>query len=401
MATRRANGEGNVYQRPDGLWEGRVRYTDPATGQRKRVSVYGTTAKAARAKLKESRDRLEDGAPPRDATRTVGEWLAHWRATTLAASDRKESTRELYATLCRRHLEADPFGTIRLDRLRPSDIEALILAMRAKTKPGKRAPDADDDDAEPAPVRALSDSTVRQVYTILRSGLDGACRDGLLAKNPAALVKRPGVERTEAKHLDANAVTAVLRAAENSRYYPALLLVASTGLRKGECLALKWSDVDLDAGALVVRATLGRIGDRLVISEPKTARSRREVPLHPSVVTMLRKHRTAQKAERLRAASNWQNTELVFTSELGGPVDPRNFLRVIETAAKTAGVQGVGIHTLRHSAAVAWLESGVHIKAVADLLGHSSISVTGDVYGHSSDATARAAIDGLGARLGL
>ncbi len=85
----------------------------------------------------------------------------------------------------------------------------------------------------------------------------------------------------------------------------------------------------------------------------------------------------------------------------GGPVDPRNLLRTIELAAKKTQVENVGIHTLRHSAAVAWLEAGVHIKAVADLLGHSSIAVTGDIYGHSSDATARAAIDGLAGELGL
>jgi integrase len=92
---------------------------------------------------------------------------------------------------------------------------------------------------------------------------------------------------------------------------------------------------------------------------------------------------------------------LVFCTELGHPVEPRNVLRVIETAAKAAGVNGIGVHTLRHSAAVAWLESGVHIKAVADPLGHSSISVTGDTYGHTSDDAARAAITNLGARLGL
>jgi integrase len=91
----------------------------------------------------------------------------------------------------------------------------------------------------------------------------------------------------------------------------------------------------------------------------------------------------------------------VFTTEFGGPVDPRNLLRTVEIAARRAGAEGVGVHTLRHSAAVAWLESGVHIKAVADLLGHSSISVTGDVYGHSTDATTRAAIDGLTSTLGL
>ena len=180
-------------------------------------------------------------------------------------------------------------------------------------------------------------------------------------------------------------------------------MIASTGLRKGECLALRWdSDVlNLDEGWLKVRRTLGRIGDRLVISEPKTDRARRTMPLSPAVVTMLRKHRAAQAAEKLRSSNQWQDSGLVFTTDLGGPVDPRNLLRVVETAAAAAGVEGVDVHTLRHSAAVAWLESGVHIKAVADLLGHSSIAITGDIYGHTSDATTRAAIDGLSGALGL
>jgi integrase len=91
----------------------------------------------------------------------------------------------------------------------------------------------------------------------------------------------------------------------------------------------------------------------------------------------------------------------VFTTELGTPVEPRNILRTIEAAATKAGFENVGVHTLRHSAAVAWLEAGTHIKAVADLLGHSSIAVTGDIYGHTSDATTRAAIDGLTDALGL
>jgi len=91
----------------------------------------------------------------------------------------------------------------------------------------------------------------------------------------------------------------------------------------------------------------------------------------------------------------------VFTTELGAPVDPRNFLRVMEVAAKAAGVECDYVHALRHSAAVRWLESGVHIKAVADLRGHSSISITGDIYGHTSDDTARTAVERLSGALGL
>jgi integrase len=103
----------------------------------------------------------------------------------------------------------------------------------------------------------------------------------------------------------------------------------------------------------------------------------------------------------LESVAGLTDTGLVFTTELGTPVDPRSFLRVVEVAAAKAGVDGVDLHALRHSAAVAWLEAGVHIKAVADLLGHSSIAVTGDIYGHTSDDAAKAAVLALGARLNL
>ena len=385
-----ANGEGSIYKRM--RYGKMVRYEGAITflgddGKPKRHTVYGRTRQDVRGKLNTARDRLSAGAPVKDATRTVGDWLKHWRATTLAASDRKESTRVLYGGLSRKHLEPAPFGAVRLDRLKASDVEGLVLAMRAKTKADGK--------------RALSDSTIRQVYTVLRAGLDGAVRDGLLARNPAALVKRPGVERTEAKHLPSADLSAVLKAAEGSRYYPTLLLIAATGLRKGEALALRWDRVDLDAGTVKVLATISRVDGHLVVSEPKTDRSRRTVPIPPAMAAMLRKHRTEQKVERLQAGNQWVDSGLVFTNEFGGPVEPRNLLRVVEAAAKKVGVEGVGVHTLRHSAAVSWLEAGVHIKAVADLLGHSSIAVTGDVYGHTSDDTARAAVEGHLGRIGL
>lgn len=400
MAAKRGNGEGGIYKRMrDGrVWryEGSISYTT-ADGSRKRHTVYAHTRADCLDKMKQARERVEGGAPVRDAAMPLGAWLEHWRNTTLAASDRKPSTKALYANLSRKHLEPEPFGATRLNQLTPSDVEALVLRLRAKTKPGK--PTGDDD---PEPVRALSDSTIRQVYTILRAGLDGAVRDGLLARNPAAAVKRPGVERNEVGHLDAGAVAAVLKAAETSRYYPAVALVALTGMRRGEVLALRWDRVDLDAGVLRVAATISRVSGQLVASEPKTARSRRTVPLSPAAVTLLREQQSRQTVERQAAGTSWADKSgLVFTTERGTPVDPRNVLRVVEVAAKTAGVEGVGVHTLRHSAAVAWLERGVHIKAVADLLGHSSVAITGDVYGHTSDDTARAAVDVLGEALGL
>ena len=128
---------------------------------------------------------------------------------------------------------------------------------------------------------------------------------------------------------------------------------------------------------------------------------RRMVPVIPGIVAMLKSHKVTQAAGRLRMGDHWRGFGLVFTAELGTPVEPRNPLRVIETAARSAGIEDIGVHTLRHSAAVAWLESGVHIKAVADLLGHSSISITGDVHGHTSVTAARTAVESLGAQLAL
>jgi integrase len=118
-------------------------------------------------------------------------------------------------------------------------------------------------------------------------------------------------------------------------------------------------------------------------------------------VTALKGWRTQQLQERLAAGDQWTDTGMVFATEFGTMLDPRNLLRTVELAARKAGIENVGAHSLRHSAAVAWLEAGVHIKAAADLLGHSSIAITGDIYGHVSDDTARAAVDGLGAALGI
>jgi integrase len=158
---------------------------------------------------------------------------------------------------------------------------------------------------------------------------------------------------------------------------------------------------DVDARIIRVVAAIGRVDGAPVVSEPKTERSRRTVPLSSAAVDLLREHRVNQYAERRLVGDVWRDRAgPVFTTGTGGPVDPRNLLRVVESAAKRADLDDVGVHTLRHSAAVTWLENGTHIKAVADLLGHSSISVTGDIYGHTSDDTARAAVEALDVALG-
>ena len=378
--SKRANGEGNVRQRADGRWEGSVSYVDTVTGDRRRSYVYGKTAAEARRELRKVRKCVEDGQPAKDAPDTVASWLKRWRESSLAASDRKATTKALYGTLSRVHLEAEPF---RRDGAGQAQADAHRGADRGPAGEGVVGLDGTAGVHRVAP------------------RLDVAVRDGLIASNPAAKVKRPGIARKEARYLSAADVVRLLDAAKGLRYYLAVVVMATTGLRRGEVAGLLWSAIDLDKGELMVRHTLSRVGAELLLTEPKTDRSRRRVPLHAGVVTQLKAHRTRQLQERLQAGDQWTATGAVFATEFGTMVDPRNLLRAVEIAARKAGIEDVGAHTMRHSAATAWLESGPHIRQVSDLLGHSSIAITGDIYGHPSENAARSAVDGLGTALGL
>lgn len=355
-----------------------VSYVDDS-GRTRRHTVYGPSQTEVRAKVKAARDRLDAGAPVRDARVTLSAFVDRWIETTLEASGRKATTRATYATLARCHLARPPIGAVTLDRLRASDVEALLLGMRRAGK---------------------SSSTIRQTYTVLRAVIDAAVRDGLVARNAAAAVKRPGVERTEARFLSPSEVRSLLDAATGSRYHALFVVLAATGLRRGEALGLRWEDLDLDAGLLRVRGTLARVGGTLTVTEPKTERSRRVVPLPVSVVEVLRVHRRRQAKDRLRAGSFWAETGFVFATERGAATDPRNALRALAAASRAAGLADVGLHTLRHSAASAMLSHGVPLKTVSEVLGHSSIAITGDVYGHVAPDVARDAVERLSAALG-
>lgn len=376
-----SNGDGTVRQRPDGRWEARMTWRDDH-GVQQRRSFYGATQREARAKMRAARARVEGAKPVVDARTALADWIDEWSATTLEASSRKPATKALYRMIARVHLSPGPLGATPLAAIRPQHVDALTIRLRE---------------------RGLSDSTIRTAYTVLRTVLESAVHAGLIAENMAARVKRPAVERHEARHLSAIEVRAVLAAASGSRYAPALSLIASTGLRRGEALALTWADVDLDGGELRVRATLGRVGGALERSAPKSANSRREVPLTAAMATLLRRQRIAQAEERLRAGSRWQERGYVFTTELGAPIEPRNLFRAFTSAVARSGVdgEGVGIHTLRHSAATSLLEAGVPLHVVSRILGHSSVAITGDIYGHVSDSRRREAMDALGAAMGL
>lgn len=171
------------------------------------------------------------------------------------------------------------------------------------------------------------------MYTVLHQALDVAVRDGLLRSNPAAKVKRSAVARKDAMYRAAADWARLLDAAEGLRYHLAVLLMAATALRRGEGAGLRWRDFDLSKGELTVRHTLSQDSGEPVLTEPKTDRPRRRIPLHSGLMTQLKAHRKRQVAERLAAGNQGTDTGAVFATESGTICDPRNLIRTVEIAA--------------------------------------------------------------------
>lgn len=183
---------------------------------------------------------------------------------------------------------------------------------------------------------------------------------------------------------------------QGHRLRPLFAVGVALGLRKGELLALRWQDVDLDVGALRVRATVQRLGKGvgLVTGSPKTARSRRTLPLPQVLVDALREHRKAQDLEREEATS-WHDAGLVFTTSKGTMIEPRNLNRFLDEAIARTGLRRIRFHDLRHTCASLLLAQGVSPRVVMEVLGHSQMSMTTDLYGHVMPSSLRSAADAL------
>ncbi|MEW6524382.1 MAG: tyrosine-type recombinase/integrase [Bacillota bacterium] len=217
------------------------------------------------------------------------------RLETTARPRVRPRTFESYAGLVRLHVGPE-LGTRPLAAITPLEVQALCAKM------GEQGP---------AP------RTVRYVYSVLRSALEQAVRWRMLLQNPARHVDLPRQQRREMRALSADEALRFLEAAEGTRYGVLFELLLATGLRPGEALALRWTDIDLEAGRLHVRRSLTRTEE---FEEPKTANARRSLPLPASTVQALRRHQRQQAEERLAAGGAWQDLGLVFPTETGGPV---------------------------------------------------------------------------------
>jgi integrase len=381
--SKRFNGEGTTRAKGNGF-EWRYSYRDSETGELSRGSVYAKTQDALKIRQAEIKKRIENEQPVVDSVQTVGAWCEEWCTQSLRVSSRKESTKENYERLLRKHVQPEPFGAITLRKLRPLDIERLMFSLTEK---------------------GLAASTRRSIFNVLNTMLETARRDNLLAANPIQRgeLHRPKLERVEQRFLDNKEVEEVLCKVNGEHNESILRLIAGTGLRKGEALALDWWHVDFKKKILRVRWTLSRLNGGLTRTTPKSHNSVRDIDLAPEVIALLQKQKKHQQAQKDAAGDQWKEHEnaFVFTTPLGSPIEPRNLLRSVEGATKRSGIEptGIGVHTFRHSAATNMLLAGEPIHVVSRILGHDDIQTTVNVYGHVTAASKRSALEGLSRRL--
>jgi len=350
------------YRKDRRRWEVRIEPGRDASGKRRYMQV--TTPKDKNTKAEANRigrrivNELEAGTYVEPTNITFGEYMRshhveHARHHTAAR------VHESSGYLLEAHI-IPALGAIKLSQLRPADLQRYYAAQLDS---------------------GLAPSSVRKDHNAIHSALKHAVMMRMLATNPADFVTPPRVTRTEMKFLDEKESAAMLRAAEGTSLHVALLLAVGTGMRRGEMLGLRWSDVDLDGAALTVNQTLQEAYGEIILKEPKTTRSRRRITLPGVVVDALRVHRAEQAKKTLAREPGFVESDLVLAAPGGGPWWPSNFDRVWRRF-KTKQALKIRFHDLRHTHATQLLCAGVNVKVISERLGHASISITLDTYSH-------------------
>ena len=373
MTQRRSAGEGSIFRRADGRWCAHVALH---SGQRR--YVYGRTRQDVAVKLRAAVKSREEGLPLPPTRETVESFLTSWLEQ--QRSRVRPRTWMRYEQFVRIHV-LPVLGKVLLNHLGPQHIERLYADRRA------------------AGVGAVS---VHHLHTVLHKAFEQATRWNLIQRNVVRLVDTPRMPRREMSVLAPPEVRTLLASAAGGPLEALLALAATTGMRRGELLATRWRDVELERGVLRVTGSLQRdTSGVLRITEPKTARSRRQVELSSLAVEALLRHRTQQTEHRLRLGEEWQDHDLVFPNPRGLPQDGSHMVAGQFLPLLTrAGLPRIRFHDLRHTAATLMLGRGVHPKIVSEVLGHSTIGITLDLYSHVTPTMQRAAAQAMDEVLG-
>ncbi len=329
--------------------------------------VEGTRKDAEKFERERMRERDADTLPT-DKLSTV----AHVAGRYLELAAVGATTKARYQSLIEHHV-LPHIGNERIEDVRPDQIQLLYQRL---LRSGHRTRKS-----------GLSARTVRHIHVLLGIIFKTARRWRLVANDIMRDVDSPTVQKSRRNVVAPEKVAGFLEAATRSKYEIPIVLAITMGMRRGEILGLRWSDVDLEGGKLTIAQTLVEPeGGDLVFKEPKSEESRRTISIPPAAVARLRAHKAKQRALMLEMGSDYQRThDLVCAQPDGRPIQPARLTTAYRGLAALHGLKGVSLHDLRHSHATMLLEAGVDLKVVSARLGHSTIVLTADTYAHVTE----------------
>jgi len=357
---------------------------DPTTGKRVRNwhSGFRTKREAERARI-EILGRVDHGTYVVPDRRTFGTYLEReWLPA--VKSRLRASTLDSYTRNIRLHISPE-LGHLQLQSLTSAHLNCFYAEKLEYGRLDARG--------------GLSPKSVRHLHGVIRKSLADALRWNLVQRNVADSADPPRLRAhgADIKTWSAAELGAFLDSVSGDRLYGAWVLAATTGMRRGEILGLRWVDVYLDAATVSVRQTRVSVAYDAQASTPKTARGRRSIALDRTTVVALRAHRKEQLEERVLYGGSYVDSGFVFTDPSGKPIHPDRLTKLFDKHVKDSGLPRIRLHDLRHTHATLALAAGIQAKVVSERLGHATVAFTLDIYAHVVPALQQDAADKIAA----
>jgi len=368
---KRANNEGSIYRRKsDGKWVASITLDDG-----KRKVLYGNTKKEVTEKLIKIRSQQQQGMLPTDAKTKLSDYIEGWLESYKRCV--RPNSHQRACEIMRLHV-LPTLGNIQLDKLTPQHLDKLYKKL----------------------LETLSPTTVQSIHNTIHKALSDAVKQGILLMNVSERVEAPRKDEYEARVFTEEETEKFLKAIKNHSLYVLLLIDLSTGMRRGEIVGLKWSDLDLKKGIVQVRRAIVRrptdLGGGYAEAPLKTKKSRRSIMLPPYIITVLAHYREQQIALVQQANQTWDEQRWLFCKPDGSHLNPQHDVyEAFKDLLQQAGLPDIRFHDLRHTAATTHLGMMTNPKIVQEILGHSNISITMDAYSHVLPPMHKDAMDNI------
>ncbi len=378
MAKKRGQNEGSIRKRPDGTWEARVTIGIMADGKQKQKSLYGKTRQEVSAKMTDLLNNLQKGLITNPTEMTLSEWLDFYMME-YKKKFVKPATYNNYTIKVKNHIKP-AIGHYKLKALRQDIIQKFINGLSDK---------------------GLAPATVEAIFKLLHNALETAVDDGLIVRNVANRVRLPKVPKPKIEAFTVDQQRAFEEKAKETYMGDMYIFDLCTGMRLGELLGLKWSDIDFDNDQLHIKRTIFKAKDpdnpqdkwHLDFGSPKTPASERTIPLHQTAIKLLADVFEQQEQYKRIAGAAYEDNDLVFCTKLGRPQDPINMRRTFYRICDKAGISGFSPHCLRHTFATRGVDAKVDVRVMQSFLGHANIQETVNTYTHIQADTARSQMD--------